>query len=150
MGVPRQENWSGWPFPSPVHAHMLSHFSRVQLCATLWTAAHQAPPSLGFSRQENWSGLPCPSPMHTCMLSRFSHVRLFATLWTIACQAPLSMGLSRQEDWRGLPRPSPGDLPNSGMEPRYVLVDFSHHYEMIQHSLHLQLPTSGLFLPSVS
>ena len=28
------------------------------------TAAHQAPPSLGFSRQEHWSGLPFPSPMH--------------------------------------------------------------------------------------
>ena len=27
-------------------------------------AAHEAPPSLGFSRQEHWSGLPCPSPMH--------------------------------------------------------------------------------------
>jgi len=27
-------------------------------------AAHQAPPSLGFSRQEHWSGLPFPSPMH--------------------------------------------------------------------------------------
>ena len=43
---------------------LLSHFSRVQLCATLQTAAHQAPQSLGFSRQENWSGLPFPSPMH--------------------------------------------------------------------------------------
>ena len=43
---------------------LLRHFSRVQLCATLWTAAHQAPPSLGFSRQEHWSGLPFPSPMH--------------------------------------------------------------------------------------
>ena len=32
--------------------------------ATLWTAAHQAPLSLGFSRQEDWSGLPFPSPMH--------------------------------------------------------------------------------------
>ena len=31
---------------------LLSHFSRVQLCATPQTAAHQAPPSLGFSRQE--------------------------------------------------------------------------------------------------
>ena len=30
--------------------------------ATPWTAAHQAPPSLGFSRQEHWSGLPFPSP----------------------------------------------------------------------------------------
>ena len=43
---------------------MLSCFSRVWLCTTLWTAAHQAPLSLGFSRQEHWSGLPFPSPMH--------------------------------------------------------------------------------------
>ena len=43
---------------------LLSRFSRVQLCATPQTAAHQAPPSLGFSRQEYWSGLPFPSPMH--------------------------------------------------------------------------------------
>jgi len=43
---------------------LLSRFSRVQLCATPWTAAHQAPPSLGFSRQEHWSGLPSPSPMN--------------------------------------------------------------------------------------
>ena len=39
-----------------MHACMLSHFSRVWLCATLWTAAHQAPLSTGFSRQEYWSG----------------------------------------------------------------------------------------------
>ena len=43
---------------------LLSHFSRVWLCATPQTAAHQAPPSLGFSRQEHWSGLPFPSPVH--------------------------------------------------------------------------------------
>ena len=43
---------------------LLSGFSRVRLCATPWTAAHQVPPSLGFSRQEHWSGLPFPSPMH--------------------------------------------------------------------------------------
>ena len=30
--------------------------------ATLWTAAYQAPPSMGFSRQEYWSGVPLPSP----------------------------------------------------------------------------------------
>ena len=36
--------------------------SRVQLFTTPWTAAHQAPPSMGFSRQEYWSGLPFPSP----------------------------------------------------------------------------------------
>ena len=43
---------------------LLSRFSRVRLCATPETAAHQAPPSLGFSRQEHWSVLPFPSPMH--------------------------------------------------------------------------------------
>ena len=43
---------------------LLSCCSRVRLCATPETAAHQAPPSLGFSRQEHWSGLPFPSPMH--------------------------------------------------------------------------------------
>ena len=43
---------------------LLSHFRRVRLCVTPQTAAHQAPPSLGFSRQEPWSGLPFPSPMH--------------------------------------------------------------------------------------
>ena len=36
--------------------------SRVQLFATPWTVAHQAPLSTGFSRQDYWSGLPFPSP----------------------------------------------------------------------------------------
>ena len=43
---------------------LLSRFSPVRLCVTPQMAAHQAPPSLGFSRQEHWSGLPFPSPMH--------------------------------------------------------------------------------------
>ena len=41
---------------------LLSHFSRVRLLATPWTAAYQAPESMGFSRQEYWSGVPSPSP----------------------------------------------------------------------------------------
>ena len=40
---------------------LLSRFSRVRLCATPWTAAHQAPLSTEFSRQEHWSGSPSPS-----------------------------------------------------------------------------------------
>ena len=43
---------------------LLSRFSRVRLCVTPETAAHQASPSLGFSRQEHWSGLLFPSPTH--------------------------------------------------------------------------------------
>ena len=37
--------------------------SRVRLLGTLWTIAHQAPPSMGFSRQEYWSGVPLPSAL---------------------------------------------------------------------------------------
>ena len=43
---------------------LLSCFSRVWLCETPQTAAHQAPLSTGFSRQEYWSGLPLPSPIY--------------------------------------------------------------------------------------
>ena len=92
---------------------LLSHFSRVRLCVTPWTAAHQAPPSLGFSRQEHWSGLPFPSPMHenekwkwSCSVASDS----LATPWTAAHQAPPYMGFSRQEYWSGVPLPSPSFL----------------------------------------
>ena len=37
--------------------------SRVRLLVTPWTAAYQAPPSMGFSRQKYWSGVPLPSPL---------------------------------------------------------------------------------------
>ena len=49
---------------SSVTLLLLSPFSRVRLCVTLQTSAHQALLPLGFSRQEHWSGLPFPSPMH--------------------------------------------------------------------------------------
>ena len=75
--------------------------SHVQLFATPWTVAYQAPPSMGFSRQECWSGLPFPSPGDL-----------------LAYQAPPSMGFSRQECWSGLPFPSPGDLLDPEIEPR--------------------------------
>ena len=41
---------------------VLSRFSPVQLFATVWAIAHQAPLSIGFPRQECWSGWPCPPP----------------------------------------------------------------------------------------
>ena len=45
--------------------------SRVWLLATPWTAAYQAPPSMGFSRQEYWSGVPLPSP---CNILNFLYI----------------------------------------------------------------------------
>ena len=85
-----------------------SCFSRVRLCATPWTAANQAPPSLGFSRQEHWSGLPSPSPMHESEKWKWSRsvVSNSTTSRTAAHQAPPSKGFSRQEYWSGVPLPS--------------------------------------------
>ena len=68
------------PWDSPgkntgVGCHFLFHcvkvksLSRVQLFMTPWTAAHQAPPSMGFSRQKYWSGVPSPS------LKKYLHIR---------------------------------------------------------------------------
>ena len=69
LGFSRQEHWSGLSFPSPMHESekwkwkvKVKSLSCVQLWATPWTAAYQAPPSMGFSRQEYWSGVPLPSP----------------------------------------------------------------------------------------
>ena len=84
---------------------LLSCFSCVQLCATPQTAAHQAPPSLGFSRQEHWSGLPFPSLMHESEVTQSCPT--LRESWTAAYQAPPSMGFSRQEYWSGVPLPSP-------------------------------------------
>jgi len=65
-------------------------FSRVRLSATPWTAAYQAPPSMGFSRQEYWSGAPLPSPVLSLI-----HVQLFLTPRSAAHQASLSFTISR-------------------------------------------------------
>ena len=59
---------------------LLSHFSSVRLCVTLWTAAHQAPPSLGFS-QEHWTELPFPSPMHESEKWKWSCSVMSDSLW---------------------------------------------------------------------
>ena len=63
--------------------------SCVRLLATPWTAAYQAPPSMGFSRQEYWSGVPLSSPKQylPLLLHHFSRVRLCATPETAAHQA---------------------------------------------------------------
>ena len=69
LGSSRQEYWSGLPFPSPMHESekwkwkvKVKSLSCVWLLATPWTAAYQAPLSMGFDRKEYWSGLPLPSP----------------------------------------------------------------------------------------
>ena len=126
---------------------LLSRFSRVQLCVTPQMAAHQAPPSLGFSRQEHWSGLPFPSPMHEgekWKWSRSVSVRLFMTPWTAAHQAAPSMGFSRQEYWTGrhclirhyiiwlLPKSAPNFFPTELMwEKSSLLFYLCHHLSFL-------------------
>ena len=71
---------------SILRACMQSCFSHVRICATLWTAAHQAPLPTGFSRRKYWSGLPFPSPflhiafalLHMCLssMSQLPHLLL--------------------------------------------------------------------------
>ena len=80
---------------------LLSCSSRVWLCVTPQTAAHQAPPSLGFSRQEHWNGLPFPSPMHESDKWKWSRSVVSDRCDPMDCshQAPPSMGVSRQEYW---------------------------------------------------
>ena len=65
---------------------LLSRFSRVGLCVTPWTAAYQAPPSMGFSRQKYWSGVPLPSPIyihtHTYIVC-YNLLRSQGVNWTV-------------------------------------------------------------------
>ena len=51
--------------------------SHIWLFTTPWTAAYQAPPSMGFSRQEYWSGVPLPSPLE----SGIKKVKRWGTQW---------------------------------------------------------------------
>ena len=59
--------------------------SRVRLLGTPWTAAHQAPPSMGFSRQEYWSGVPLPSPLLSLMTTLFLFSLLQQFSFVFAC-----------------------------------------------------------------
>ena len=74
---------------SAVHACVLSRFSYVQLFATLWTIAHQAPTSMGFCRQEYWSG------RHALLQGIFpirgSNLHLFYLLHWQAGSLPLAL-----------------------------------------------------------
>ena len=73
--------------------------SRVRLLAIPWTAAHQAPPSMGFSRQDYWSVMPLPSPIQcqTCSKSHCSCLQKKETSSREASLAGTVRLLQRQE-----------------------------------------------------
>ena len=68
---------------------LLSHFSRVRLCATPWTAAYQAPLPMGFSRQEYWSGCHC--------LLRIIYIHVYT--WTSLVAQMAKCLPTMQETW---------------------------------------------------
>jgi hypothetical protein len=107
MGFPRQEYWSGLPFPSP------GDLPDPEIKRVSQHLLHWQVDSLPLSNPEN----PSVTIEKDSEVKSLSRVRLFATPWPVAYQAPLSMGFSRQEYWSGLPFPSSGDLPDSGIEP---------------------------------
>ena len=114
-------------------AHVLSRFSRVRLSETLWTVAHQAPLSTGFSRQEYWSGLPCPSPRNlpypgtepSSLTSPALAGRFFTTSATWEAQGSSHQERQIRVPWLGfepkLLRPQSRPLYNHGV-PRSLLL----------------------------
>ena len=82
--------------PGRLQRMLLGHFSRARLLATPWTAAYQAPPSMGFSRQEYWRGVPLPSPItvHSIteldMTEATEHTRVLHLHFTSNHQQPIS------------------------------------------------------------
>ena len=89
--------------------------SRVQLLATPWTAAHQAPLSVGFSRQEYWSGVPLPSLRMT-----MDCIKWPCCYYYVASVVSNSVRPHRRQP-TGLPRPwdSPGK--NTGVGCHFLL-----------------------------
>ena len=93
---------------------LLRHFSRVQLCAIPWTAAHQASPSMGLSRQGTleWVAISFSNAWKWKV-----KVKLLSPVLTLSdpmdCSLPgclPSLGFSGQQYWSGVPLPSPYSL----------------------------------------
>ena len=100
----------------------------AQSCPTLatpWTAAHQAPPSMGFSRQEYWSGVSLPSSV--CSIAATAYDKSLQSCPTLCdpidgsppgCPVP---GILQARTLEWLPFPPSGDLPNPGIEPESLM-----------------------------
>ena len=98
---------------------LLSHFSRVRLCAThRWQPTRLRRP---WDSPGKNTGVGCHFLLQGVKVKSLSRVWLFAIPWTEAHQAPPSMGFSRQEYWSGVPSPS----------PLYLGVHFKNYYYSI-------------------
>ena len=96
--------------------------SHVRPSATPWTAAYQAPPSMGFSRQEYWSGVPLPSPFYSKVTAiLLSH---FCFVFTETACCPMMLCFEMLNLWDRLICPTPWlcwfhlvDWTNTGLLP---------------------------------
>ena len=118
MGFPRQESWSGLPFPPPGDLPNPG-MERSSFCLLHWQAGSLplVPPGNPILRV-------CVCVSHLVMSNS-------AIPLTAALQAPLSVEYSRQEYWSEFPFPSPGDLTDPGIEPgspalQQILYRLSH------------------------
>ena len=81
--------------------------SHVRLLATPWTAAFQAPPSMGFSRQESWSGVPLPFPQNAVLGCNLKNHRMISAhfqgkpfnITEIEVYAPTSNAEEAEVEW---------------------------------------------------
>ena len=105
--------------------------SRIRLLATPWTAAYQAPPSMGFSRREYWSGVPLPSPPVL-----YSRTLLFNTIdreaWRAAVRGVAKSQTRLRDNW------------TDWYTIDIHLVQFFHYHKLPfpEHPLHISICTS--------
>ena len=113
---------------------MLSRFSCVRLFAALWTIAHQAPLSMGFSRQDYWSWFYhlrieyCHLMHHVCM--RAKSLQSCPTLCSLMDHSPAGSSVhgilqARTLEWVAVPPSKAGDLPSPGLvhhSPDHIII----------------------------
>ena len=106
MGFPRQEYWSGLPFPSPGDLPDPG----IKPVSSVWMGRFFTTEPPGKPKRS------LPHFYYIIYSVSQSCPTLCDPMESVTYQASLSMGFSRQEYWSGLPFPSPGDLPNPGIE----------------------------------
>jgi len=143
---------------------LLSRFSRVRLCATPETAAHQAPRPWDSPGKNTGVGCHFLSNAWKWKVKgkSLSRVWLLATPWTAASQAPPSMGFSRQKYWSGVPLSSPeisytyASIHSfSDCLPIYVISEYSVDFPVLYNtviyfiysSVHMSIPFSPCIPP---
>ena len=117
--------------------------SRVRLLETPWTAAHQAPPSMGFSRQEYWSGVPLPSPESLSVVSNSLPPQGLYSPWNSPGQ---NTGVGSFSLLRGI---FPTQRSSCGLlHCRQILYQLSYQGSPIHGYVYMSIPTSQLSCPS--